>query len=150
MKSTARANGIAAASINRSTTIDRAEPARSTTVDLNLALLRQCVSDLGYTLDALEAATGTDRSYIGKVLNAEKPLSLPFEVALPLDLISEYRKRQAEALGLIVVRPLVGVDAQRAFVAGALGLLTSTGLPARADAMIKIEPPSLECEKVRA
>jgi hypothetical protein len=122
----------------RSTDVTRDAATRSTNVARNVELLRSSAKDLGYTLDALEAAIHptVGRAYIGKVLSGEKPLRLEFEVSLPIDLLTEYRKRQAEEYGLIVVQPLTGLAAQRAFVAGALGLLAA--VPAKA-AMAKAD-----------
>lgn len=122
---------------SRSSVDDLAIVSRSTTVDHALETLRRCVADLNYTSESLEVATGRNKAHISRVLNGIKPMTLEFLTALPTDLQGLYEQRRAEHFGLIVVRPLAGLEAQRAFVAGALGLLTSTGLPTKADAMVK-------------
>lgn len=113
----------------------------STDVDTALALLRTAVQDCGWTFDALEAfmGKGYDKSLISRVLNGERPLTLKFLVALPNDIEALYEKRRAEQFGAVVVEPLSGIEAQRAFVAGFMGLLSSR-LPERADRMAKAEP----------
>ena len=81
------------------TPVDQIADPRSTSVDHSLVVLRQVVSDLGYTLDSLHAAMGKDRSFIHKVLYGEKPLPQDVLVALPDDIEAEWHARRAESLG---------------------------------------------------
>lgn len=81
---------------------------------------------------------GGDKSVISKVLSNQRPMTKEFEKALPDDVEALYAQRKAEGFGLIVVAPLTGLDAQRAFVAGALGLMASP-LPSRAGVTAKAE-----------
>lgn len=92
-------------------------------VERALVLLRRSVAERGYTLDALEAATGKGRTHIHRMLNGDRPLTLQFLASLPADLKADFAKRAAEALGLIVVTPLEGQEAVRAVVSGLVGLL---------------------------
>lgn len=135
-----RPNATSSSVASQSTSVEPPAVRRSTAVDQDLRLLRAAYDESGHTLDSVAAHMRIDRSYINKVLHGEKPLRLEFETALPPDLIGLYRKKQAEAYGYIVVRPLTGADAQCAFVAGALGLLAS-GLPTRASSMAKADLP---------
>lgn len=96
----------------------------STDVDSALALLRTAVHDCGWTLDALAAHMHRDKSLVSRVLNGERPMTLSFLVALPNDVEALYESRRAEHFGLIVVAPLHGPDAVKAFVGGLLGVLT--------------------------
>jgi hypothetical protein len=64
-------------------------------------VLRACVHEKGWTLDALEAAMngraggrGFDKSFISRVLNGERPLTLSFLLALPDD-VEAHSKRSA-------------------------------------------------------
>jgi hypothetical protein len=95
------------------------------------------VADTNYTLESLSAAMGRDKAYISRVLHGEKPMTLLFITELPDDLEALYEQRRAEHFGRIVVEPLSGVDAQRAFVAGALGLMSGSVLPEKASTMAK-------------
>ncbi|MPZ20114.1 MAG: hypothetical protein GEV06_19685 [Luteitalea sp.] len=118
---------------------------RTTAVDQRRELVRQCVSDLGWTLEALAVAMGKSedyRAYISRVLNGEKPLGLEFFDALPEDVKAEYHSREATERGRIVVMPSRGDDAVRHFVAGLLGVfdaLKASTLPAKAGPPLKAE-----------
>jgi hypothetical protein len=125
------------------TNVDPAARARSTSVDqaateLERArqLLCKAASDLGYTLDSLEAAMGKGRAYIGKVLNGEKPMSLAFITALPDDLEARFELLRAESLGLICVEPVDEETARRQLVSGLFGVLS----PRRPMAKVGLEP----------
>lgn len=126
----------ASAAVRQPTDVDRAEPARSTSVDQSLIVLRQVIADLNYSLDALQAAMGKDRSFINKVLNGEKPMPSDFIDALPDDIEAEWHARRAERFGRVVVAPASGDDAVRNLVSGLVGIL-SPQLPARAGAPLK-------------
>jgi hypothetical protein len=117
----------------------------STDVDNDLALLRRCVHDLGYTLDSLGVEMRLDKSLVSRVLNGERQCTLSFIKALPDDIEALYKSRQTEGFGRIVVEPLTGPDAARAFVSGFFGLIGgSPRLPARADRMAKAPLPSVD------
>lgn len=143
MKSSSAATVNAQVDTCQPTSVDQQALSRSTDVDQALALLRQAVQERGWTLDALAAAMGKDRAYIGKVLNGDKPFTLEFLVALPDDVEARYEHLRAEHFGLIVVQPLEGADAHRAFVAGFLGMVAPR-LPARASGMAKAELRDVE------
>lgn len=113
----------------------------STTVDTTLALLRRCVADTSWTLDALEAHMGLDKSQISRVLNGERALTLAFLLGLPDDLEALFSQRYAEGFGLIVVPPVQGDEAVRQLVGGLVGVL-SARFPARAERMAKCLPPT--------
>jgi transcriptional regulator with XRE-family HTH domain len=116
--------------------------ALSTEVDTVLALLRVCVQDAGWTLDALEAEMKLDKSLISRVLNGERPLTLRFLLALPDDIESRFEQLRAEQFGHIVVAPVSGADAIRNLVSGLIGVLAPQ-LPARATAMAKATLPTV-------
>lgn len=105
------------------TAIDQPAIARSTAVDQATALMRRAVADCNYTYDALEAATGKGRAYIHKVLQGDKPMSLEFSTALPLDVRRRYAQLSAESYGFIVVVPVRGEDAIKHFVGGLMAVL---------------------------
>ena len=110
------------------TSVDRGSTTRSTSVDQALALLRKAVADCGYTLDALEAATGKGRAYIHKVLQGEKSVSLEFIIALPDDVEARFEHLRAEQLGLIVAAPATDThDATQKLLSGAFYLLGRRG-----------------------
>lgn len=111
----------------------------STAVDTALALLRGCVHDTGWTLEALAAEMAIDKSQISRVLNGERPATLAFLLRLPDDVEALFEQRRAEGFGLIVVAPVTGDQAVRNLVSGLVGVL-STRLPARAERMAKCEP----------
>lgn len=123
----------------QSNSVDRREDELSTAVANELAILRGCVQQCGWTLDALEAEMRIDKSLISRILNGERPVTLKFVIALPDDIEALYMQRRAESFGLIVVAPLTGVDAQRAFVAGAIGLMAGSHLPSRAAVTAKAD-----------
>lgn len=107
----------------QSSTDDRGTEQRSTTVDQDLELLRRCVSDLGWTFEALEAEMRKDKSYIHRVLHGDKPLTYKFLKSLPGEVQAEFHSRSAEAFGRVVVAPVRGAEAVRNFVSGLLGVL---------------------------
>ena len=121
--------------------VDQVDVTRSTSVDQSLDALRQVVVDLGYSLDALEAAMGKDRSFINKVLNGDKPMPADFIDALPDDIEAEWHARRAASFGRFVVTPASDDSAVQQFVGGLLTLLRlqRCELPARASSMAKVE-----------
>src|SRR6185436_20315407 len=105
-----------AAALRQPTDVDHPAHVRSTSVDPSdsLAVLRQVIADLSYSLDALQAAMRKDRSFIHKVLNGDKPMPADFIDALPDDIEAEWHKRRAERFGHLVVAPLEGSAAVQA------------------------------------
>lgn len=127
-----------------STPVDNSAPAPPRDEATLLALLRTCVQDRGWTLEALERfmGKGFDKSLISRVLNGERPLTLKFVVALPDDIEALYAQRRAEAFGLIVVEPVYGDAAVKSLVSGLVGVL-SQRLPVRAGRMAKATVASI-------
>lgn len=119
--------------------VERPDPTRSTAVEHALSLLRRAIADCGWTFDALEAHTGKDRSYLSAIFSGDRPCRLDFLVSLPEDVRRRYSELVAEHNGWIVVRPLTGIEAQKAYVAGALGLLKPTMAKASLGAELKSE-----------
>jgi hypothetical protein len=116
----------------QSTSVEDAGTALATDVANVLAVLRVCVREKGWTLDALEAemnrragGRGFDKSYISRVLNGERPLTLSFILALPDDVEALFESKRAESFGQIVVAPVRGEDAMRHLVTGLVGVLAS-------------------------
>lgn len=104
---------------------DSADATRSITVDQYFAVLRQCIADCGWTLDALSVEMQIDKGYLWKLLHNEKPGWHPkHEIALPNDVEALFASRRAEQFGRIVVAPAVDeMDAARQFIAGLFGLI---------------------------
>lgn len=96
--------------------------ADSTDVARALACLRLAVQECGYTHDALALVMGCCPSLVTKTLNGDKPLKESWVCALPDDVERAYLAKRAESLGALVVQPVHGLDAQRAFVSGLRGL----------------------------
>lgn len=102
---------------------------QTTAVDAALGLLRTAATETGWTSEALAAhlaeATGKKwtRDRVWRVLQGERPLTLPFLCALPDDLEARYELLRAESFGHVVVEPLVGPAAIKAIVAGLVGVL---------------------------
>lgn len=119
----ARSTSDVAEGSRESTPVDHGAVARSQAVDRSYALLRRCVSDGQWTLDALAAHMGIDKAHISRVLNGEKRATLDFMASLPHDVKVLFAMRCAEAFGLVVVAPLEGPAAAKALVAGLLGVL---------------------------
>jgi hypothetical protein len=111
-------------------------------VVLALEDLRACASALGWTSEALAthlraAGRKTDRHYVHKVLQGDKPCGLALLCALPADLLAAFYARQVERLGATVVAPPPDAEtARRQIVAGLVALL-GPALPARAGAPLK-------------
>jgi hypothetical protein len=89
----------------------------------HVRLLREAIDESGWKHDAIAAVLGIEAAYLSKMLSGEKAIGLKHLRRLPRDVARCYVKKCGEALGLIVVMPLSGVEAQRAFIAGALGML---------------------------
>jgi len=64
-----------------------------------------------------------DRAYIHRVLNGEKPCTLAFMTALPLDVKKQFARLTAEHYHFIVVQPSHPEHAAAAFAAGLFGLM---------------------------
>lgn len=111
---------------------------RSEAVAALTALLRRSVQECGYNLDALAAAMQKDRSYIGRVLNGEKPLHAEFEVALPEDVRRLFARLRAEAHGYIVVEQVDEASARQQ-LASALFHFLAPALPAHVGASLKVD-----------
>ncbi len=116
-------------------------------LDTVLALLRTCVHDKGWTLEALAAEMSIDKSLISRVLNGERPLTLTFLLALPDEVEALFEARRAETFGLIVVEPASGDQAVRNLVSGLFGVLGASKLPARADRMARARLPLVASEE---
>jgi hypothetical protein len=129
---------------------DRAAPSQSMTGDqrpdarstASLAVLRQVVADLDYTLDALAAAMGKDRSFIHRVLGGEKPMPPAFLDALPDDIEAEWHARRAAAFGRVVV--------ERTGLIGLVMAPPPPALPARASGMARATLPASPARKAGA
>lgn len=119
---------------------DRPDEARTASADLEqwLACLQQAMRDTGWTVDALAAHWDVDRGFAWRLVNGEKPWSVERVLSLPDDLEQRLEHRRAEGFGLIVVAPLRGLDAQKAFVAGLIGMMAAPDLPAKADRMARV------------
>jgi hypothetical protein len=132
----------------KATSDDRRTGPRSTDVDQALALLRQAVSECGYTFDALQAATGKDKAYLHRVLNGEDRCTLDFITALPDDIEARFENLRATQFGLIVVEPVDLETARRHLVSGLVGVLAPR-LPLKADRMAHAGLPSEKASAVR-
>lgn len=135
----------AAATLRQSSADDVPVLRTSTTVDHDLAVLRQVISDLNWTFEAIAAAMGRGESYkthVSRVVSGERPMSLEFIKALPDDIEVEWHARLAAAGGRVVVTPASDDSAVQHFVGGLLTLLRQgqPPLPAKASAMAKVEP----------
>lgn len=114
----------------QSTSVEDGRTDLATDVAKALAVLRACIHERRWTYDALEAemnrragGSGFDKSYICRVLNGERPLTLPFLLALPDDVEALFEAKRAESFGAIVVEPVRGEDAVRNLVSGLIGVL---------------------------
>jgi hypothetical protein len=110
---------------------DHAEIERSQERDLWLRHFRQAMEDTGWTIDALAAHWDIHRSHVQRLHDGDKPWSVDRLLSLPDDLEARLEALRAEYFGLIVVEPLRGIAAQKAVVAGLIGLM-APALPARA------------------
>lgn len=141
------ANSSAVRVVRQSAVADRAEQPRSVLVDQHFALLRQCISDRGYTLDALAAEMSRelpkpiDKGYLWRLLNdpaKHGEWKVAHTVALPDDVELLFKQRQAEAFGLIVVTPASGDEAVRCLVSGLFGVLAPR-LPQKSAGQLKVD-----------
>jgi hypothetical protein len=101
-------------------------------------LLRAAIDETDWKHEALAIQMGLDRHYLSKMLSGDKPISAKHLRALPDDVEAVFARLYAEQFGLIVVAPLTGVEAERAFVAGLMGVLRGR-LPEKAGAPLKAE-----------
>jgi hypothetical protein len=130
----------------RPTPVDQTQPTRSTDVDLDvvLQLLNESITETGNTIDSLAAhfaARGTpkDRSYISKVLRAEKPLSYEFIVGLPDDVEAAFEQKRARHFGFIVASVPTSREEGVTSLLSGLAMFSMPSLPARADRLAKVE-----------
>lgn len=112
-----------------------------------LGLLRQAMKDTDWTVDALAAQWKIDRAYVSRLVSGEKPWSLQRTLSLPPDLRTRLALLCAKAVGLIVVEPLSWAEAQRALVAGLVGVMGSQ-LPAATTGPIKADLRPVQAQKV--
>ncbi|HZR25492.1 MAG TPA: hypothetical protein VFA59_17990 [Vicinamibacterales bacterium] len=116
--------------------------------------LRDAIDESRWKHDALAEAMSLacgnriDGPYLSKLLSGEKSLSAAHLSALPDDIETIFHRKRAERFGHLVVKPLSGLDAQKAFVAGLIGIMSKPELPVRAEAMVKA--PSTTTLKVAA
>lgn len=130
------------APVSQPMVVDQSSGGRSTVVDLEefLAIVRGVVTERDWSLDALKAEMdGKDRSYINKVLNGDKPMSVAFLLELPTDVQAEVATRWARAHGRIVVEQVTREIAIGHLVSGLMGVLAGALLPQKADRMVKVE-----------
>lgn len=112
------------------------------TVEAERALicLRQAVQESGWTHEALAAAMDCSPSLVTRILLGERPLTQAWEVRLPDDVERLYLQKRAESMDLLCVAPLTGLAAQKAFVAGLIGVMSAPApLPDRASAMVRTD-----------
>jgi hypothetical protein len=122
------------------TSVDPRGDDRSTSVDLELEAVRAAVKETGHTIDSLSAEMdGKDRSYINKVLNGDKPMSMDFIASLPEEVRAEYHAGRADAHGFVVGRPVDQKTALRYVVIGLASLAAALSLPAKADRMARMD-----------
>lgn len=103
--------------------------------------------DTGWTDDSLAAHWHVDRAFVWRLVNGEKPWSVERMLSLPSDLRARLDHLRAEGNGLIVVQPLTGLEAQKALVAGLIGVM-SAPLPTKATQMAKASLPLTPLAKV--
>lgn len=130
-----------AAAARQSAPVDRRDPRRSASADLEewLALMNRAVAETGWTPEALDAHWNTSRGYAWRLLNGEKSWSVERLLALPDDIESRFEALRAESFGHIVVAPLAREEGMKAFVAGLCSLLGTPALPAKAGAPAKAD-----------
>lgn len=88
-----------------------------------LATLRRAIEDAGWTEAALSQHLDTDRSYINRMLNGEKPLSLDRLARLPREIVARFGVLVAESAGAVVLMPSSRDDAVKHLLEGLLGIL---------------------------
>ena len=114
--------------------------APSTTVDVDLEVLRRVIAEQGWTLESVAAAMGRTESYrshISRVLDGERPFSHDFKKALPDDIEGAYHAQMAEEFGYVAAKPAVDPkDAERKALSAAAYYLR-TALPAKASSMAR-------------
>ena|SRR2546421_9450473 len=104
---------------------DRSLAARSTAVDQYLELLRKCVADCGWTIDALSTEMQIDKGHLWKLLNGQKPWRIEHLLTLPADVDALFAQRRCENAGFVVVPPPASeYEAVRHLMSGLFGVLT--------------------------
>lgn len=137
----------------RSNDLDQDAAERSRSLDQRLADLRKCADDLDWSNEAIAAHRGdTGSSYVNKVMNGDKPMSLEFFESLPQDIRDLHHERELKKGGAIVVRQLDWETAKLSLVAGLVGVLAGLAadrmLPAQSGGQLKAELPLVERRKV--
>jgi hypothetical protein len=130
----------------QATDADRDLVARSQRVDRYLQMLREAVTESGWTLDALASHLGFDRGHLHRLLSGDKPWRVEHLVALPPEVDAAFSRKRAEAHGLIVVERVDSITAEHQLASGLFNVLTRR-LPERADHMAKCEPPRRQMVK---
>jgi hypothetical protein len=134
-----RLNGNRSAAVRHSIPADQRSVERSTAVDQQFALLRQCISDCGWTFDALAVEMRIDKGYLWKLLHREKTEWKPeHTVALPNDVEALFYQRLSESFGAIVVAPVSKEQALKNLVSGICGVF-GPQLPAKAGKPLKAD-----------
>lgn len=126
---------------SQGSSVDRDAVTRSTDVDRWLALMNQAIDDSAWARkqDALATFMGIDKAYLSRLRSGDKPWRVEHVVSLPDDIESRFETLRAESFGAIVVQPLTGLDAQKAFVAGLVGLMSAPQLPEKANTFLKAD-----------
>lgn len=137
------ANSIASTTAARqSSSVDRDRSERSTDVDQYFEDLKAAMDDTGWTPDALAALWQCHRSHVYRILAQEKRMGADDVCALPDELEAAFEARRAKRRGFIVVKPIEGLAAKEAIIAGVaglLGLMSAPALPERSSGQLKVE-----------
>lgn len=102
-------------------------------------MLREAIDECGWKHDAVAEAIGVAPWYLSKMLACEKAITQRHLKALPDDIEAMLAQKWCEAFGLIVITPLEGPAAVKAFASGLIGMF-ATQLPERASRMAKSGP----------
>lgn len=146
MSTPARANGTATRLSGQSPVPDRRRRARSVPVDHlraeHLALVRRCISERGWTIAAVAAEMELDEGYLWKILHDKPGWTTAHDYALPDDIETLLRARQAEALGTVVAEPVNDADeALRCALRAVVWLFGRRRLPNRTGGQLKASLP---------
>jgi len=120
---------------------DRDLARRSQLVDRYLGLLRDALTETGWTLDALAAYYDFDRSHAHRLLTGEKPWTVRHLLRLPHDVEARFVRLYAERLGWIVVERVDAATAERQLASGLFNVLAGPRLPERADRLARAFTP---------